>query len=354
VVRERSGRYTPALRWYGRALRDARALEDADRVRAVTDLALDYAGVRYRQGRHRECVRWARQAVDAATEIADRRAVAHASYLLDISLSALGDPDVTRWRGAAVPIFSEIGDQVGLGNALNNMGVAAYFEGRWAEALELYRRSHAARERCGDVVGAATQLNNIAEILSDQGHSDEAVALFEEALSVWRAARYPVGVAVATGNLGRAKARADRHDDAATLLAEAVSQFSELGARSFVLESRLRQVENLVLRGCPAEALAAAGDVRDALARGEGEGPQAAVLGRLVGWALLRRGRRTEAVAALRDAVEQGERLDARFEVAVTRLALAEALGEEGGAEERRRAEQVLDELGVVSVPAVP
>ena len=62
---------------------------------------------------------------------------------------------------------------------LNNLGVHAYYEGRWDEALDYYRRSRDARQRGGDVTGAAVQTNNEAEILSDQGHLDEAQELFE-------------------------------------------------------------------------------------------------------------------------------------------------------------------------------
>ena len=43
-------------------------------------------------------------------------------------------------RGLALPIYEELGDLLGQANALNNLGVDAYYEGRWQEALETYER----------------------------------------------------------------------------------------------------------------------------------------------------------------------------------------------------------------------
>ena len=78
----------------------------------------------------------------------------------------------------ALAVYEEIGDHIGQGHVLNNMGVDAYYRGQWDAALDLYRRSEKARERAGDVVGAAAEGNNIGEILSDQGRFEEAAELF--------------------------------------------------------------------------------------------------------------------------------------------------------------------------------
>ena len=91
---------------------------------------------------------------------------------------------------------------------LNNLGVTAYFEGRWDEALALYERSREARRRAGDLVEMGTAANNVGEIVSDQGHLDRADALFREALGIWRPAAFHVGVGLVTSNLGRAATRA--------------------------------------------------------------------------------------------------------------------------------------------------
>ena len=53
VICERQGKYTQALRWYGRGLTAAEKLEEP-MLEAEGDLALAYAGVRFRQGRLRD------------------------------------------------------------------------------------------------------------------------------------------------------------------------------------------------------------------------------------------------------------------------------------------------------------
>ena len=101
-----------------------------------------------------------------------------------------------------------------MSEVLNDLGTDAYFEGRWEEALELYRRSTEARRKTGDEANAAHGTNNRAEILSDQGHLEEADALFREVWRIWKAAGYLLPLAYAISNRGRVAARAGRHEEA--------------------------------------------------------------------------------------------------------------------------------------------
>ena len=156
-----------------------------------------------RQGHYAACVAAALPAVEAAERGGHRDLLANAYYLLHAAYGDLGSPEVARYRDLALPIYEELGDLVGQGNVLNNLGIEAYFEGRWDDALDLYRRSREAKSRAGDIANAATQSNNEAEVLSDQGRLAEAEALLRDALRVWSAAGYQIGVALATSNLGR-------------------------------------------------------------------------------------------------------------------------------------------------------
>src|SRR5207237_8353841 len=131
---------------------------------------------------------------------------AHAYYPLHLAYTSLGSPEREAYRGLALPIFEEIGDALGQANVLNNLGIDAYYEGRWHEALELYERSRAARKRIGDVVGAAALTNNIAEIKSDQGRLPEAERLLEEVLATTTEVGSAWLAALARSNLGRAAA----------------------------------------------------------------------------------------------------------------------------------------------------
>ena len=248
---------------------------------------IDVAGIRMRQGHYAACVTAALPAVDAAERGGHRDLLANAYYLLHAAYGDLGSPEIARYRDLALPIYEELGDLVGQGNVLNNLGIEAYFEGRWDDALDLYRRSRDAKSRAGDIANAATQSNNEAEILSDQGHLVEAEALLRDALRVWSAAGYTIGVALATSNLGRVAARAGRHDEALKLLEEAARLFARIGAGGYVDETRARVAECLALAARSDEARAVASETLRRVRRESEQSVLAAQLERTLAWAAL-------------------------------------------------------------------
>jgi len=342
VLRERLGKYGDALRRYGRALKTVG--ESSSVVTTQIELELAYAGVRYRQGKFADAVKWAKKAAAHAEENADRTRLAHAYYLEHIAHVHSGSRDPEH-RDAALAILEEVADLVRLSNLLNNMGIEAYFDGRWDEAIALYRRSGEMSQRAGDVVNVARAQNNEAEILADQGRLDDARALFEEALRAWRAAGYRVGIALATSNLGRVGAKAGRFDEAESLLQDALAQFEDLGAESLVLETRTRLAELFVL----------AGRHRDALARlrpylGAEASPQRALIERLAAYAVVQsRAGIAKAKPHFDASLEAARAADAQYELALTLRAIEETSGVRSP-----EAEEILRLLGVVATPRVP
>ena len=347
VVRERLGRYAQALRWYGRGLRGLGTGGITDKVQ----LSLAYAGVRFRQGKYADCARWCNSILADAQSSGDRASLAHAYYLLSHAYTLMGNPENSRYRYLALPIYEELGDYVGQANVLNNLGVAAYYEGKWEQALTFYRRSKEARERAGDVVGSATASNNIGEILSDQGLLEEATELFTEALQAWRAARYPVGIALARSNLGRAAVRSGRLDEADGLLADALAGFREIRADSYVLETQARIAERWLFAGDPERALDAIGLTLGDAALGELVALKAMVY-RLRGYALSRRAEFDDARRALDESLRLARSISAEYEIALTLQALAslaEATGE-SPAPYLRESVPIFERLGVVAM----
>lgn len=346
VLRERTARYTDALRWYGRARR--RALDaqgpDAEAERAETDLAA--AGVRFRQGRYGDGVALCESAVEIAERLNIARLRATAYFLLDLGYSYLRRPEAALYRDRALPIYEEIGDLVGQARTLNNLGVNAYFDGRWDEARERYESARERSERAGDIVNAATAMNNIGEILSDQGHVAEAVDLFREAVRIWRATGYAIGVALATCNLGRAEARRGKYEDGLAKLREAEAAFAAMGVPEFVAQSRAWQSECLLPAGRPDDAIEAAIRVVDGA--GVGDPTHLAVAHRVVGLAFLHRGEVDQAESALEAARRESE--GTPYEAALTLMAtaaLADARADGAGDDMRSEAQARLASLGV-------
>ncbi len=355
IIRERSGQYTQALRWYGRGLTGLGAVGPTKTKKAMgVQLGVAYAGVLFRQGRYTDCIRWCHKVLCDAEAVGDRASLAHGYYLLDHAYTLLGDSEGKRYRALALPIYEELGDLVGQANVLNNLGVEAYFQGEWSEALLLYRRSKEARERAGDVVGAATATNNIGEILSDQGRLSEAEVLFREALSVWRTARYPVGVALATSNLGRAFARGGRLDEAGGLLDEALRLFREIGAKSFVLETEARIAEKSIFGGQHTTALDLATASLERAEEMSGTAVLQAMLHRLRGYATLLAGDTRAALPCLEKSLCLGRSAGAEYEVALTLEVLARLSDQGSKREYAAQASSILRMLDVVSTPRIP
>ena len=356
IIRERFGRYSDALRWYTRGLQAAETLEPKAQAQLRFELSLAYAGVKLRQGEFRDCIEWCTRVTDEAGKTHDLPALAHAYYLMHLSHTSLRSPERAAFRGLALPIYEELGDLLGQANVLNNLGIDAYYEGRWQEALDLYERSKEARERIGDVVGAAQITNNIGEVKSDQGYLTTASELFEEARAVFETSGHRFLATLATSNLGRAASRAGRFDDALDTLDRAYADFQEIRAGSFVLETAARLAERAAFAGDAADALAQADGTLEAT---EETGPGAtlrALLYRLRGYALAQSGDLDAADEALRQSLETARAAEETYEVALTLEAsaqLAELRTEDGSAAAKESA-TLLARLGVVSTPMVP
>jgi class 3 adenylate cyclase/tetratricopeptide (TPR) repeat protein len=358
LIRERSSRYPEALRWFRRALAAVEPDEDGKPSRLELEIRLTYAGVRFRQGEFADCIKWCNHVVEQALAIEELESLAHAYYVLHLAYTSSGDPNRIALRGLALPIYEEVGDLLGQANVLNNLGIDAYYEGRWGDALDLYGRSQAMRVRIGDVVGAATIANNIGEIKSDQGQFSAAEELFSEAREVCVRAGSRFLAALAGSNLGRLAARMGRFDKAEELLGGALAEFREVNARSFVVETDARLAEKAVLAGDTAEALRRCDEALRADAEGGGSAVVSAMLHRLRGYALMQSGDLDGAADALSESRQNADvATDAEsYELALTLEAagrLARLRGQEDGGA-RERSERIFTRLGVVARPAIP
>ncbi len=356
IIRERFGRYPEALQWYNRGLRSLDSLPAGEQALMRSELGLAYAGVRVRQGEFVDAAGWCKQVVEEAAKDDNLPALAHAYYLMHLAYISNRSPERAALRGLALPIYEELGDLLGQANVLNNLGVDAYYEGRWQEALELYERSKALRERIGDVVGAATITNNIGEVKSDQGYLTTASEIAEEARSVFETAGHRNLLTHALSNLGRIAAREGRLEDSRTLLHKARELAEEISAGGLLVELEARLAERAVLAGETDGALAGADAALTAIEQSGGGSPQHAFVHRIRGYALMQRGDLDAAGEALRESLELARSSDETYELALALEALArlaELRGVDGTAE-GKEAKALLARLGVVSTPAIP
>jgi tetratricopeptide (TPR) repeat protein len=324
-VRERRGQYSGAVRLIGRALRQDDGPGPARDAVLRAELLNLLAGVRFRQGDLLESAGVARRAIEAAEASGRVALLAHAYYLLGHAEALRGNSEGRDYVLKALALIDDAGDPGRKAHILNNLGVQSYFAGDLEGAIHYYEQCRQACDEAGDVITAATAQNNIGEALSDLGRLAEAEPLFREARATWRASRYRVGVGLANLNLGRLATRRGRFDEADTLLHDAATEFGEIGADDFVVETRSRIAENLLQWGNAEAALREA-----ALAEGGLDDEQTAGVAALFvvkGRALAALGRTAEATAALAAAVATATSAGAATELAAATAALESVTG---------------------------
>jgi class 3 adenylate cyclase/tetratricopeptide (TPR) repeat protein len=351
------GEYRRALRWLRRGLQLLEECEESEAAAERARFAAWYGLVRYKQGRPLEAIEWCRQAVDGASSVDSKDALAQAYVVLDWAYASLGRYDEAVYSRPAIAIYEELGDVRRRGLVLNNLGVVAHVRGRWDEALQLYEEAREAFEQVGDRWFAALAVSNRGAIFRDRGELDEAEPLFRSALRVAKAARSGSRVADTAQELGSMLARAGRFEEARALLSEAREEYERAGDDGEVLLTDARLAECLVLEG---EAEAAGGLSSTALRRAEALGGDVfgskAVLYRAHGCALMQQGRLEEARAALELSLGDARQRGADYDIALALDALV-ALGrltDEPTKAIQEERDGIFERLNVVRTPTIP
>jgi tetratricopeptide (TPR) repeat protein len=354
VVTSRAGRYTESLRWTSRGRRLLEELDEVEANQKRARLSAWYANIRRRQGRRAEAIRWARLAIEEAKGSGEQEALASAYRTLDLSNVELGRyEDITHYS-LALAIYEELGNLMESGSINNDLGVFAYYQGRWDDALAFYEKARAQWERAGDLPWAATITANVAEILSDRGQLEEADQMGKEALRILRGVGLKSAIAFALNILGRVACRSGRYEEAIELLEQARAVNHEIGDEPEELESDVRIAECLAMQGRSAQALELA---TEALVRSETlGGPATPQLQRVRGCALAQLGRLSEARAALQESVAGAREREAEYEEALALHGLARIAAMEGmpnAPELETRYRAIFDRLGVVAPPVI-
>ena len=352
LLREKAGDLTQALRWFRHGLR---LLENAaETTDESAELQLAYAGVRFRQGRFEECITWSNKTLETIQGRGYQAHKAHALLLLVTAQAHLGRNE-ENLGDEAVRIYEDLGDLVGLGNILNNVGVEAHLRGDWNRALDLYARSGEARRSAGDIWGASASTNNMAEIYSDQGKVPEAIEAFHDALDIWRGANLTMGIAIAHLNLGRATARLGEFAKADEHLAKAVASFEEQGAQFYILDAGVRKAEALLLRRDVGGALERADELIGNTAADDHNRLLIASLYRTRGYCRAGLGDKEGARSDLEESLSLARAGNAGLEIALTLEAMIRCGPDDARVDEwLTESVAALNDLGVVATPLVP
>ena len=353
---DRLGRFSRALGWLTRGLRLLEGSQGPEEARMRARLSAWYGSILQSEGRYPDARRWCRLALEEAEAADDREALAQTYNALFFIALATGDP-VEPYLIPALRLYRELGDLVGESKVLHNLGVGAYFAGRWDEALGYCGQSREACLRIGDAVGAATSADLIGEVLSDQGLLDEAEAQLRDSLPIWKASGDLFVHANCLGVLGTTMLRIGRPEECLALLDDARTAFANLGAHAEAASTDGRIAECRVAMGESNAALDLATETLSRVRSSDGVSPVAPLLERVRGYALAQLGDLEGAKAAIAESLRAGRARGADHEVvqtlhAIVRLALIEQEPADPEVDAEIRA--LLERLHIVAIPVVP
>lgn len=260
LVRERTGRFSLALREASlakSALAGAEGIEpDRMRARATAFSAL----MRQRQERIGDAVKLAHKAADEAQRSNELGALAGAYRVLSVNALFKGDPEAQTYCQRAYDLYGEVGDLANQAQLANNLGVMAYFDGRWAETLEHYQQASEASRLVGDFVGAAGFDGNIAEVLVNQGRVAEAEPLLRRTIRVLRSSGSPWVASFSELQLGRVLTMRGELAAAESLLRGLLVECYRMGVPASAYEVALHLGECLIEQGLVDQAQQALND----------------------------------------------------------------------------------------------
>jgi class 3 adenylate cyclase/tetratricopeptide (TPR) repeat protein len=257
-VRERSGSYSLALGETTRGRKLAAAVHSADGDAAQARLLAHAAAVRYRQQHAEQARRVGLEAAELAERSGEDEALAMAYTAIFVAEVQLGRENTESWARRALELYQSLGDLEGQAAMANNLGLVAYFDGRWDETVERYRQAVESDRRSGRLLDAAMSESNIGEVLVNQGRLDEAEPLLRDAVRVLRASDYG-GVPFAEMHLGRLLTAQGDFDDAERLLRSAVEQYRSVGSAASAHETAIHLADCQILSGRPREGLETVG-----------------------------------------------------------------------------------------------
>jgi class 3 adenylate cyclase/tetratricopeptide (TPR) repeat protein len=256
-ARLRVGGFRAAMRdlGQGRKVISVEQSDAADKARAR--LASFTAFLRLTQQSPRAAIALAEGAMKEAEQADEQEALARSLSVMDAAYSLLGEPGKGVYGERALQIYEQLGDQAAIAVVTNNLGAQAYYEGRWVDALDYYRRAQEAFSRVGNEPEAASAAANTGEVLVSQGRHREAKPLLKEAARVLRAHRLIDMALFAEMQLARLELAEDP-ESAMKRLADLEVEATQLGFHHWSIEAALHHATGLNQIGEHERALAGA------------------------------------------------------------------------------------------------
>ncbi len=283
-AQERQSRFAAALRELAVGRRLLEGIDTEAAQQRLARIQSRVAMIRLAQDRFKDASKEADKAEALARASGERTALANALLAGGSAQFALGQDAKERMQ-EALHLFQELGDLTNEGSVRCNLGVGAYLEGRWNEALDWFRGYQENARRAGNVADAAHAGSNIGEMLVRRGELDEAMPVLRDVVRIMRASGFADGAAYAEVQIGRLLVQRSDFAAADALLERAMTELRQLGKATSSLEAACVQAEAKAFLGKGDDALSlldtaarqAGGDARMFLAQTEAARVQALV-----------------------------------------------------------------------------
>ena len=129
----------------------------------------------------------------------------------------------------SLPLFRQLGSQVGIVGVLGNLGMVSYAQGDYAGARSLFEESLTLYRQVGNQRGIAYALLDLGSVAQNQGDYGGARSLFEESLTLSRQVGDPQGITYALLYLGHVARNQGDHAGARALYEESLTLSRQSG-----------------------------------------------------------------------------------------------------------------------------
>ena len=339
---QRIGALSRALRESALGLKLVERNDLPDARRAKARLRAVRAGIFADQFRPRTALKVGLLAVEEAEASGELDALARAYTKIDEAYQILGLRDQAVHEEKALEIYEELGDLSGITLLAINLGVQAYSDGRWDDAISMYSKAQDVSRRSGDISAEGAAAANLGEVLISRGQLDEAEAVLHEARRVLRGQKV-IGFALfAEAQLGRLMLERGEFDAGVNALEQVIEEADRLGQPFFAVDASVHLADACTRSGDPLQALEVIEAAKDVA--GEDAALFEVPLERLRAGALIAMGRPEEALGIVEHALASAREQRLVYEEALLLLVKAQVGADSGDA--FRQANRLLEDLG--------
>ncbi len=339
---QRMDALSQALRETALGLRLVEKDDSAEAKKATARLRAVRAGVLSDQFRPRMALKVGLQAVDEAEASGEMEALARAYTKIDEAYQILGQRDQAVHEERALEIFEELGDLSGITLLAINLGVQAYSDGRWDDAIAMYSKAQEVSRRSGDIPAEGAAAANLGEVLISRGRFEEAETVLQEARRVLRGQKVIAFALFAETQLARLSMERGELGMAINALLQIIDEAKRIGQPFFALDASVHLADAYTRSGDPLRALETI-EVAEVLA-GEDAALYEVPLQRLRAQALVAMDRPEEALGHIEPALAGAREQRLVYEEALLLTIKAIAGVDDGQAMEE--ANRLLHELG--------